>query len=41
MKQIALEVSFFQLIKSTIECDKLHYKCRDTIVHQARAAIKH
>ena len=35
MKQNALEVSLFQVLKPTIECNKLQYKCRDAIVHQA------
>ena len=26
---IYFEASFFQLLKPTIECDKLQYKCRD------------
>ena len=27
-----------QLLKPTIKCDKLQYKCRDIIVHQAQVA---
>ena len=33
MKQSAFEVIFIQLFKPTIECDKLQYQYRDTIVH--------
>ena len=32
MKRSAIEVSFFQLLKLRIECDKLQYKYRDAIV---------
>ena len=35
MKQNALEVSLFQVLKPTIECDKLQYKGRDAIIYQA------
>ena len=35
MKQNVFKASFFQLLKPTIECDKLQYKCRDAIAHQA------
>ena len=35
MKWSAFEVRFFQLLKPTIECDKLQYKYTGIIVHQA------
>ena len=37
MNQSAFELSFLQLLKPTVECDKLHYKHRDAFVHQAWA----
>ena len=34
MEWSEFEVSFSQLLKPIIECDKLQYKYRDAIVHQ-------
>ena len=31
--------NFIQLLKPTIECDKLQYQYRDTIVHEVLAAL--
>ena len=38
MKWSAFEVNLFQLLKPTIECDKLKHKYKDSIIHQAYAA---